>query len=175
MMKRNVSIIKDIDGNDIVIINDAVFKGRRGIDWDDVKEYLRHFVGDVYTITETEHEIHIGADFPNEYTGSVYTYRLKGAAAKAKANAAQGIPEIIEIAAGGHFRDNKEQKHYRNARYGWYRFDSRFAMPVYSDQGELERYNIFHVSLIVRHSEDGKMYLYDIIDIKKETGNPLEP
>lgn len=50
-----------------------------------------------------------------------------------------------------------------------------FAMPVYSDKGELERYNVFHVSLIVRHSEDGKMYLYDIIDIKKETGNPLEP
>ena len=48
-------------------------------------------------------------------------------------------------------------------------------MPVYSDKGELERYNIFHVSLIVRHSEDGKMYLYDIIDIKKETGTPLEP
>ena len=63
-------------------------------------------MGDVYTIIETEHEIHIGADFPNEYTGSVYTYRLKGAAAKAKANAAQGIPEIIEIATGGHFRES---------------------------------------------------------------------
>ena len=32
-----------------------------------------------------------------------------------------------------------------------------------------------YVSLIVRHSENGRMYLYDIIDIKKETGNPLEP
>ena len=157
------------------MINDAEFKGRRGIDWDEVKDYLKRFVGDTYQITATGDVLHIGADFPNEYTGSVYTYRLKGAVSKAKANAAQGIPEIIEIASGGNFRENQEQKHYRNAKYGWYRFDSRFAMPVYSDKGEVERYNAFHVSLIVRHAEDDKMYLYDIIDIKKETGNPLEP
>lgn len=40
-------------------------------------------------------------------------------------------------------------------------------------KGGIERYNIFHASLLIRHDEDGKMYLYDIIDIKKETGNPL--
>ena len=49
------------------------------------------------------------------------------------------------------------------------------AIPVYRDDEEVERYNIFHASLIVRYSEDGKMYLYDVIDIKKETSNPIEP
>ena len=39
--------------------------------------------------------------------------------------------------------------------------------------GEIDRYNIFHASMLVRHSNDGKMYLYDIIDIKKETSNSL--
>lgn len=34
--------------------------------------------------------------------------------------------------------------------------------------GEIDRYNIFHASMLVRHSNDGKMYLYDIIDIKKK-------
>ena len=58
--------------------------------------------------------------------------------------------------------------------YGWYRYNSRFALPVYKDD-EIERYNIFHASLIVRYSEDNRMYLYDIIDIKKETSNSLEP
>ena len=173
-MNRNVSIIKDADGNDIVVINDSIFKGRRGIAWNEVKEYLKNFVGDVYRITKTNNEINIGADFPNEYTGSVYTYKLKGAVAKAKANVAQGIPELVEIATGGGFRENIKNKHYRDAMFGWYRFDSRFAMPVYLDEDNIERYNVFHVSLIVRHSEDNKMYLYDIIDIKKETGNPLE-
>ena len=38
---------------------------------------------------------------PNEYTGSAYTYTLKGANVKAKANAVQGIPKMIEIATGG--------------------------------------------------------------------------
>ena len=27
---------------------------------------------------------------------------------------------------------------------------------------------------LIRHDNNGKMYLYDIIDIKKETSNPLE-
>ena len=38
----------------------------------------------------------------------------------------------------------------------------------------IERYDAFHTSLIVRHSEDGNMYLYDVRDVKKETSNPLE-
>lgn len=58
--------------------------------------------------------------------------------------------------------------------YGWYRYDSRFALPVYTNN-EIEKYNVFHASLIIRYSEDKKMYLYDIIDIKKETSNPIEP
>ena len=91
-----------------------------------------------------------------------------GTNAKAKANAAIGIPELIEIAIGKHFRKNQEDKHKRDAKYGWYRYDSQFALPVYNDKCELERYNIFHASLLVRHSNDGKLYLYDIIDIKKK-------
>ena len=39
----------------------------------------------------------------------------------------------------------------------------------------VDPYNVFHASLLIRHSEDGKKYLYDIIDIKKETSYPLEP
>ena len=112
---------------------------------------------------------------PNEYTGSAYTYTLKGANVKAKANAVQGIPEIIEIATGGNYKENDEEKHIRNAKFGWYRYDSYFAIPVYANDGEVDYYNVFHASLLIRHSEDGKKYLYDIIDIKKETSYPLEP
>ena len=103
------------------------------------------------------------------------THSIKRANAKAKAKAAQGIPELIEITVGKYFRENNEEKHWRNAKYGWYRYDSRFALPVYGETGEIERYNVFHASLIVRHSEDKKLYLYDILDIKKETSNSIEP
>ena len=173
--QRNVSVVQDIDGNSIVVINDIRFKGKRSIDWKEVRAYLKEYVGDFYKVASTGDVIYIGSDLPSEYSGSVYTKRLNGAVAKAKANATQGIPEMIEIAVGKHFRENKESKHWRNAMYGWYRHDSRFAIPVYRDDEEVERYNIFHASLIVRYSEDGKLYLYDVIDIKKETSNPIEP
>ena len=172
--QRNVSVIQDIDGNNIVVINDIRFKGKRSINWREVRAYLKEYVGDFYMVASTGDVIYIGADLPNEYSGSKYTHSLKGTNAKAKANATQGIPEMIEIALGKYYRENKESKHWRNARYGWYRYNSRFALPVYKDD-EIERYNIFHASLIVRYSEDNRMYLYDIIDIKKETSNSLEP
>ena len=173
-MDRNITVIKDVNEKDIVIINDIIFQGKRSVNWEDVKKYLRNYVGEVYKILCSNEEIYIGVDLPNEYAGSKHTYSLKGTVAKAKANASQGIPEMIEIATGGNYKENQEIKHSRNAKYGWYRYDSRFALPVYDEDGEIERYNIFHASLIIRHSEDGRKYLYDVIDIKKETSNPLE-
>ena len=172
--QRNVSVIKDADGNNIVMINDICFKGKRNVNWDDVENYLRRYIGEFYTIADTKDIIYIGADLPSEYKGSVYTRSLKGTAAKAKANAAQGIPEMIEIAIGKHYRENQGEKHKWNARYGWYRYDSAFALPVYDENGRIQRYNVFHASLVIRHASDVKMYLYDVIDIKKETSNPLE-
>ena len=41
--------------------------------------------------------------------------------------------------------------------------------------GENKVHNVFHASMIIRHANDGKKYLYDIIDIKKETSTLLEP
>ena len=140
-----------------------------------LKEYLKEFVGKSFIIDSVDEMVYMGVDLPLEYAGSNDTFSLKGQRAKAKANASQGIPELIEIAVGKHFRENNEEKHWRNAKYGWYRYDSRFALPVYNETGEIERYNVFHASLIVRHSEDKKLYLYDILDIKKETSNPIEP
>lgn len=171
--QRSISIIQDIDGNIIVVINDIRFKGKRSIDWKEVRAYLKEYIGDFYRIASTGDVIYIGADLPGEYSGSKYTHSIKGTNAKAKANAAQGLPEIIETASGKHFRENQEYKHKRDAKNGWYRYDAKFAMPVYDSTGEIERYNIFHASLIIRHANDGKMYLYDIIDIKKETSNSL--
>lgn len=173
-MERNVNVIKDINGNSIVLINDIIFKGKRQINWNDVKNYLEQYVGEFYEIADTKDIIYIGKDLPDEYTGSKYTHKLKGGNAKAKANAAQGIPELLEIAEGKHFKENNAEKHKRNAKNGWYRYDSRFALPIYVDSGEVERYNVYHASMLIRHANDGRMYLYDVLDIKKETSNPFE-
>ena len=70
--------------------------GKRSITWSDVEEYLRRYVGEFYSIVETGDIVYIGTDLPDEYVGSNYTKHIKGTVAKA--NAAQAIPEIIEIA-----------------------------------------------------------------------------
>ncbi|WP_197019908.1 hypothetical protein [Pseudobutyrivibrio sp. MD2005] len=125
---RNVTIVKDSGGKDIVLINDIKFKGKRSINWDDVKKYLKSYIDDSFQIQSTGDWIYIGNDLPNEYNGSEYTLGLKGTNAKAKANATQGIPELITTAQGKHFRENKEDK---------------------------------------------KLYLYDILDIKKKRATRL--
>ena len=173
-VKRNVSVILDADGNKIVVINDIIFKGKRSISWEEVEKYLKRYVGDIYSIAEDNEIIYIGSELPSEYAGSVYTKKLKGADAKAKANAAQAIPEIIEIASNGVFEENRKAKHGRDAQNGWYRYDTRFALPVYGEDGNIERYNIFRGRLLIRHASSGRKYLYDILEIKKETGKSCQ-
>ena len=56
-------------------------------------------------------------------------------------------------------------------QYGWYRYESRFALPVFNENGDIERYNVFHALMLMRHAKDDKIYLYDIMEIKKETSN----
>ena len=171
--QRNVAVIQDVDGNNIVVINDIIFKGKRSITWPDVEEYLRQYVGEFYSIAETGDIVYIGTDLPDEYAGSNYTKHIKGTVAKAKANAAQAIPEIIEIATSKTEEENKKKKHSRNAKNGWYRYDTRFALPVYDESCEVERYNVFSARLLIRHAASGKMYLYDVLEIKKRNEQAL--
>ena len=170
-MDRNTSIIKDLEGNKTVVIHDIIFKGRQDIKWDDVEQYIKRYIGEIIEIAETGDIVRIDSDFPDEYAGSKYTRKLKGTLAKAKANAAQGITEMVEIATNPKQRENLTEKHMFNARRGWYYYDTRFALPVYSEDGSISRYNVFYAQLIIRHAADDKLYLYDIMNIKKEAGN----
>lgn len=171
-MEKSVRVISDKEDRKVVVIPEILFKGKRAVPWDTVKEYLRKYVGNCYKIETTEDMVYIGSDLPDEYTGSRYTYSLKGA--NAKANAAQGIPELLQTATGKYFRENSGDKHLRDAAYGWYRYDAYFALPVCNEKGETERYNMYHASMLIRRAKDGKYYLYDILDIKKETSNPFQ-
>lgn len=170
---RNVSIIEDEEGKKIVLINDKCFKGLDKKDWKDVEVYLSRYVGECYEIAENSEIIYIDKDFPDEFANSKERILLKGANRKAKANASQGIPELIQIASNPKWERNKETKHNIDAKNGWYKYIIRFALPVYEDKsGELIRYNIFAAKMLVRHAEDDKKYLYDILTIKKENEKP---
>ena len=123
---QRIHIIQDENNKSIVLINDIRFKSRRNIDWNEIEEYLKEYIGNTYEILETCDKI-----------------RLKGANEKAK------------------------------AKKGWYRYDTRFGIPKYDENGELEGYHIYSAKMLVRRDEDGKLYLYDFVRTKKETSSPL--
>ena len=168
---RKIAIVEDAENEKIVLINDIVFKGKRNINWEEVKQYLKSFVGDFYEIEDSSEKIYIGNRLPDEFTGSESRKALMGANAKAKANAATAIPELIQIATNPSYEENNKEKHNNDAKYGWYRYDVKFAIPVYEDN-VLTRYNVFGARLLVNHAENGKKYLYDILAIKKEMSKP---
>lgn len=169
---RNVNIILDTDGNKIVVIHDIIFKNKQNISWNDVERYLRQYVGEFYTIAEDNEKIYIGTDLPDEYAHSNYTVKLKGGLAKTKVNLVQAIPELVEISTNPIFIENHEKKHRKDAKYGWYRYDAKFAIAIYNRNGEVEKYNVFNARMIIRVDSDGRKYLYDIINIKKGSEYP---
>lgn len=172
---RNISIVQHSDGKYIVIINDRKLRGETKDDWKMVEEYLKGFILDHYEIIDAAETVYIGTEFPSEYSGSKSRLALRGARRKAKALAAQGIPEMIQFAENPRWEENRESKHRKDAKYGWYRYDVRFGIPVYTERTTyIERYNIFKAILLVKHAEDGKKYLHDLITIKKETSSPPE-
>ncbi len=170
----NVNIITDPEGKKIVLINDIRFKGKEREEWTEIEKYLKEYVGKCYEIAETAEKIFIGKDFPDEFTHGKDKTVLRGPNAKAKANASQAVGELIQIAANKSYTPDYNEKHKEKARFGWYRYDTRLALPVYNEQGELVRYNVFKLRMLVRHESDGKMYLYDFLRTKKETSSPLE-
>ena len=134
----------------------------------------QEYIGECYEIAESSEKIYIGKEFPGEFANAKDARGLKGANAKAKANAAQAIKELIQIAENKSEFPDYGDRHGNRAKNGWYRYDVRFGLPVYEENGTLIRYNIFSARMLVRHDADGKMYLYDILRAKKEASNPLE-
>ena len=170
---KNVNIICDADGKKFVLINDIRFKGKVREEWEEVEMYLKEYIGKYYQIAETSEKIYIGKEFPDEFVHAKDKTMLKGANAKAKANASQAVGELIQIATNKSSAPDYHSKHKSKAKYGWYRYDTRLALPVYNDAGEFIRYNVFKMRMLVRHDSDGKMYLYDFVRTKKETSSPL--
>lgn len=155
-------------------IQEIIFKNKQNIPWDDVEKYLKKYIGSAYIVETYKDKIFIAGDFPDEYAESKYTKSLRGALAKVKANAAQIIGELISNAENRRWIENKNSKHFKDASQGWYRYDTYFVVPVKGSNEDVERKNVYGATLVVRKTEQG-MFLYDMINIKKEASMPLEP
>ena len=151
-------------------VTKIIFTGKQNIQWNTVEQYLKKYIGQEIKVKKYGDVIHIGGEFPDEFTESRYTKKLRGALAKAKANAGQVIGIMLENAENRRWIENKEAKHAKEASGGWYRYDVGFTIPVESN-GELHK-NTYTGTAVVRIKDD-KLYLYDIVNIKKEASTPL--
>lgn len=134
--KNEIVIAKDKKDNKVVVIDEIIFKGRKKLPWKEVEKYLKRYIGAVVQVSETAESVYIDKDFPDEYKGSEDTKKARGASAKAKANAVQGILQMIE--------------------------------------NVITHYNIYIATLVVRKNEKGKLSLYDVVNVKKESQTAFE-
>ena len=139
-----------------------------------MEKYLKRYIGAIVQVSETQEYVHIEKDFPDEYKGSEDTKKARGTSAKAKANAVQGIRQMIEIARKTSVSDNMKQKNHKKAYHGWQRYLTRFALPVLDSQNIIAHYNIYIATLVVRKNEKGKLSLYDVVNVKKESQTSFE-
>ena len=167
-MDDSIRII-DYGDRKVVEINTIEFSGKRRIDWEGVEKYLKRYVGNQYVIEETGETVYIGTDFPDEYANSRYREKSFGTIGKAKTNAVQAIPELILTVSNLEYRSNKKAKHSKDAYEGWYYGVVYFSLPVTNDRKEIIGANLFKGRMIIRCNKVRTLYLYDIIDIKKET------
>ena len=56
---------------------------------------------------------------------------------KAKANITPAIGELIQIASEKAQYPDYNNKHGAKAQFGWYRYNTRFGIPVYDEDGNL--------------------------------------
>ena len=163
----------NLENKDIAYIENIIFLNKQNIPWDEVEEYLKTYIGESYKVEESKDVICIASDFPDEYAESKYTKSLRGSIAKAKANASQVIGKMIVVAKNRRWVQNKDKKHKKDAEKGWYRYDTYFGVPVRGSEESQIRVNIFRATLVVRISLQG-LFLYDVVNIKKEASKPLK-
>lgn len=111
-----MEMILDESDNKVVMISDIIFTNKQNIDWNEVESYLKQYIGEIVVMAESRDVIYLGRNFPDEFTRSKYTRMIKGARAKAKANAAQGIREMLKAATNKTFRINHKKKRVTHSR-----------------------------------------------------------
>lgn len=158
---------------EIIRVNEILFTGKQNIKWKDVEKYLKKFAGMSFTVKEYSDVLYINSTFANEYAGSRYTKKLRGSLAKTKANIVQVLPQLVQNATNRCWVENKKEKHTNDAVRGWYRYDTYFSIPVCAENEDKSRWNSFSAEIVVRINDQG-LYLYDIVNIKKEARKPTE-
>lgn len=168
------SIKKDTKGNNVVVIDESIINANTPNIRKAIANEIKTHIGEYYRIAESGYKIYLGKDLPGEYTRSKSAASLEKKLYIDKGKATANIDELIEIATNRSWVANRKEKHNKDAKYGWYKYDTRFAIPVIKD-GKIERYIGYKANLIIRNDTNGKKYLYDMIKIEREHPTLLPP
>lgn len=139
--------------------------------FDAAEKYLKALVNTEHpfsTILVDAQPVYIGKDLPGEYRSSEYTKSMEAKLRPVKMQAATNLDEMLLLAENGEWRENVKDKHKSDAQNGWYRYDARFAVPIMNEKKAVDHYTVYGGTLLIRNDADGKSYLYDLVDIKKE-------
>lgn len=112
--------------------------------------------------------VYAGKDLPSEYKGSEYTLGMHRGLREVKMQAATNLDEMLLLAEDGEWRENVKEKHGKDAQNGWYRYKTRFAVPVLNARKAVDHYAVYGGVLLIRNDADGKSYLYDMVDVEKK-------
>lgn len=160
-------MIRSIDGETMTVI-DTENDTR---DFNAAEAYLKTLVDADHpfsTILADAQPVYVGKDLPGEYKSSEYTKTMKPALRKIKMQAATNLDEMLLLAENGEWKENVKTKHSKDAQNGWYRYDTRFAVPILDAKKAIDHYAVYGGTLLIRNDADGKSYLYDLLDVEKK-------
>lgn len=173
--KTKYLLATDNTGSKVVVMYEDVLKGKEGSPHQIIADQIAEHIGEYYTIFESGQRVYIGEDLPNEYTQSKYTQALLRRdlkILKVKNQASQNFKEMIEIATNRRWKKTVHSKN-KDAKYGFYRYTTKIAVPVFDSLKKVVDARIYSADLLIRNASDGKKYLYDVTQIKRERSSSL--
>lgn len=174
---RYQAIRQTPDGQKVVVLDQNVLDQRPNTMKKEtfIKNYLVDLARnnpDVFArIEENGHKIYLDDNvLPNEYTYSKSAQNARGEIKNVRERALSNLDEIIEVGSNRRFEGNRKEnlqpKKADKKRGGMYKYDAKIAIP--NENGVDSSYN---ATVLIRYDQNGRRYLYDIVDIKKD-GSP---
>ena len=80
---------------------------------------------------------------------------MKNFTAYLKNRASQNLGEMIEIATNRRWEKTKHTTN-KDAKYGFYRYTTKIAVPIFDNSGAVVNVNIYKADLLIRNASDGK-------------------
>lgn len=152
-MGRIVNIVKTLYGK---------------VDWTEVRDKLLKLVKIVVTIKENNAKVKFDKKFIKEFSASKYTQSANRKVKNIKANLVDNIVELVENSGHISIEVNNKNKHKTDSGYRWEKYKCLFRFNSLDERGN----NIsilYSCCIVIRCPNFNEKYIYDIVDIKKET------